>query len=69
MSATLSLSRAIPDGYSLYVREVPQSGGRSRPIYFFSKTTPMSGQPATVPEGYRVVQRATGPRLERAYRS
>ena len=69
MSATLSPPRAVPGGYSLYVREVPESGGRSRSIYFFSRTTPMSGRPATVPEGYHVVQRATGPSLERTYRS
>jgi hypothetical protein len=57
----------LPDGYALYAREVRQSGGRSKTIYFFSKTTPQSGMPARVPAGYHVVLRATGPRLERAY--
>lgn len=52
-------------GYQLYARPVPESGGRERIVYFFARNPPMSGRPATVPEGYEVVHRADGPVLRR----
>lgn len=52
-------------GYRLYSRVVRESGGRQRTIYFFSRLQPISGTPATVPEGFEVVMRSGAPELRR----
>ena len=56
----------VPEGYSLYLRTVRESSGNERPIYFFSKIVPASGEAATIPPGYEVVlNRKTGPTLRK----
>lgn len=44
------------EDYTLYTRMVELSTGREQRIYFFAKTTPKSGTPCPLPEGYRVEQ-------------
>jgi predicted flap endonuclease-1-like 5' DNA nuclease len=41
------------NGYTLYRRDVETKGG-SRPLYFFSKGQPRSGEAAALPEGHEV---------------
>lgn len=46
-------------GYTLYKRIVGE-GDHARPLYFFSKASPASGEPATLPPGHEVAQRKGG---------
>lgn len=41
------------NGYTLFARTTPSKTG-SRTLYFFSKGTPKSGEPASLPQGYAV---------------
>jgi predicted flap endonuclease-1-like 5' DNA nuclease len=48
------------NGYTLYRREVEGKAG-ARPLYFFSKGEPKSGEPAQLPEGHEVgINKRTG---------
>lgn len=43
------------EGYTLHARTVVLKGGHEQTIYFFSKRTPVTGEPvAKLPEGYDV---------------
>jgi len=44
----------IHEEWTLYTRTVRLKGGQKQEIYFFSRTTPMSGTPCDLPEGYSV---------------
>ncbi len=47
--------------YTLYRSDIALKNGKSRPIYFFSKHTPKSGEPTPKPDGYVVgVSEQTG---------
>jgi hypothetical protein len=55
--------------YSLYARDVElKNNNGTHRIYFFARNTPKSGQPAEMPDGYRVaVSERTGlPLLKKA---
>jgi hypothetical protein len=40
--------------YTLYTELVQLKNGKNQIIYFFSKKTPKSGTPTTLPKGYHV---------------
>lgn len=41
--------------WTLYNRQVQLNGGRTQTIYFFSRGSPKSGNPADMPTGYTVM--------------
>jgi APA family basic amino acid/polyamine antiporter len=41
-------------GYTLYRRDIESKGGSTRPLYFFAKAQPKSGNPSALPAGYSV---------------
>ncbi len=49
-------------GYTLHARDVElRNGNGTQRIYFFARAAPKSGEPATLPNGYRVeVSERTG---------
>jgi hypothetical protein len=49
------------NGYTLYARNQVARGKHTTVVYFFSKRTPVVGDPIDVPEGYIVaIDRRTG---------
>jgi len=50
--------------YTLYKREVLLRGGRPQTIYYFAKSTPKSGEPCDLPEGYKICE---NPKTKFAY--
>lgn len=62
------MHRTPKGDWTLYNRLVDLNGGRRQTIYFFSKGTPKSGQPAEMPDGFevKITERTGMPILKRA---
>jgi hypothetical protein len=52
--APLKATVCTHKGYTLYKKTTRRIGGKKTTIHFFTKEKPKSGQPAPLPEGYRI---------------